>query len=371
MKKAEITLLTLDYPPQYGGVARFLGNLVRESDGLMRVIVPADHAVEGPGQVQAKPLFWALWPRWWPMVNLARGSKRETSSVFVSHVFPVGTAAWMSRIFGGPEYAVLFHGLDIKLAKNVWKRWLLKKICRKAKALFTNSQATLDELRKLLPWVQATVMTPGIEDRAVPSRDEARKSLGLDDQTEVVLSVTRLVPRKGIDLSLHALARLQKSRDVEYVVLGDGPDKTRLQGVADECRTQTRWVTTADDTEKWQWFAAADVFLLPVREETDDMEGFGIVYLEAALAGIPSVAGKSGGAGEAVRHEYSGLLVNPKSIDDVETAVERLLDDKELRGNLGRQGRERALKDFRWEDRWQLFYSKVGDGKHNGTRDGV
>lgn len=363
MTKAEITLLTLDYPPQYGGVARYLGNLVRESGGAMQVVVPIDHATDGPGKVASKPLFWPLWPRWWPMVNLARHLGGETPVLLVSHVFPVGTAAWLSRIFGGPEYAVLFHGLDLKLANNAWKRWLLRRICRNAKALFTNSQATLDELLKLAPQAQATVMTPGIESHPVPTRDEARKALGLDPDFEVVLSVTRLVPRKGIDLSLHALARLQKRRNAEYVVIGDGPDKARLQGVAEECRTSVRWVTNADEDEKWNWYAAADVFLLPVREETDDMEGFGIVYLEAALAGIPAVAGKSGGAGEAVRHGYSGLLVNPKSIEEVETTVERLLADGELRSRLGAQGKERALKDFRWEDRWRLFASRLSPEK--------
>lgn len=366
MPKAEITLLTLDYPPQFGGVARYLGNLVRESGGAMQVVVPIDHATDGPGEVSARPLFWPLWPRWWPMVILARGLRRETPVLFVSHVFPVGTAAWLSRIFGGPEYAILFHGLDLKLANSAWKRWLLRRICRNAKALFTNSQATLDELLKSAPQAQATVMTPGIESRQIPTRDEARKTLGLDPDVEVVLSVTRLVPRKGIDLSLHALARLQTRRNAEYVVIGDGPDKARLQGVADECRTSVRWVTNADEDEKWNWYAAADVFLLPVREETEDMEGFGIVYLEAALAGIPAVAGQSGGAGEAVRHGYSGQLVNPKSIEEVETTVEKLLVDGELRSKLGLQGKERVLKDFRWEDRWRSFASRLSLGKGRG-----
>jgi len=366
MPKADITLLTLDYPPHFGGVARFLGNLVRESGGTMRVIVPADHALDGPGNVVVKPLFWALWPRWWPMVKLARRLKNETRVLFVSHVFPVGTAAWLSRLTGGPEYAILFHGLDIKLANSVWKRWLLRRICRKAKAIFTNSRATQDELRKLAPWVQTTVMTPGIEAQAVPTREEARHELGLNPQTDIVLTVTRLVPRKGVDLALHAMARIQQHRDVEYVVLGDGPDKARLQRMADECRTRTRWIKDADDAEKWLWYAASDIFLLPVREDKDDMEGFGIAYLEAALAGIPSIAGKSGGAGEAVRHEYSGLLVNPKSIDEIEAAVERLLTNPELRLRLGRQGRQRALRDFRWEDRWRLFSEGLSLGKEGG-----
>lgn len=360
MSKAKITLITLDYPPQMGGVARYLGNLVDHSAGAIKVMVPADHPAGGVNGVVPKPLFWALWPKWWPIARMSWNMERGTGIILVSHVFPVGTAVWISKMLGGPDYAVLFHGLDLKLASSVWKRWLLKRICGKAKALFTNSRATQGELLKLVPQAQATVVTPGIDERSIVGKDEARRRLNLDQQAKIVLSVTRLVPRKGIDLALHALSRLQTRRNVEYVVLGDGPDRTRLESEAQESRTKVRWIIGADDTEKWLWYAAADVFLLPVREEEQDMEGFGIVYLEAALAGLPSVAGKSGGAGEAVRHESTGLLVNPKSIDEVEAAVEQLLSDAELRHRLGAAGRKRALQDFCWADRWLAIRNVLG-----------
>ncbi|MBI5655238.1 glycosyltransferase family 4 protein [Candidatus Uhrbacteria bacterium] len=356
---SNITLVTLDYPPDRGGVARFLGNLVGESDGAMKVLVPEGHATDGPGKISAVKMFRQAWPRWWPMVPEIHKLKREAAIVFVSQVFPVGTAAWISKLWGGPEYVVLFHGLDLKLANSAWKRWLLRRICGGAKALFTNSRATLDELKKSVQSAEAIVMTPGIEKLHVPTRGEARRNLGLDPEKEVVLSVTRLVPRKGIDVSLHAMARIQAKRDVEYVVIGNGPDKERLQKTAEESRTVVRWITDADDQEKWLWFAAADIFLLPVREEENDMEGFGIVYLEAALAGVPSIAGKSGGAGEAVKNDATGLLVKPNSIDEIEEAVLRLLDDKELAVKLGSQGRERALMDFKWEERWRLLSSRI------------
>ncbi len=357
MTKPEITILTLDYPPEHGGVARFLGNLTRESAGRIEVIVPMGHALEGPGAVKAAKMLRRVWPHWWPMVRLARGLKTKT--VFVSHVFPLGTAVWLARLSGGPEYAILFHGLDIKLADNAWKRWLLRRISKKAKALFSNSEATKLELLKNVPNAEVTVITPGIEPRETIPKQEARRKLDLDGETPIVLSVTRLVPRKGVDASLHAIARIQAKRQAEYVVIGDGPDGERLEKLAVEHRTKVRWIKDADDDEKWLWYAAADVFLLPVREEERDMEGFGIVYLEAALAGLPSIAGRSGGAGEAVRDGYTGLLVKPTSIDEIESAVLRLLDDKELQVRLGKQGRDRALKDFKWADRWEEMKNRL------------
>ncbi len=357
---SDLTLVTLDYPPDRGGVARFLGNLAKESSGAMKVLVPEGHGTDGPGEVSSARMFRNAWPRWWPTVKAIKDLKNETKTVFVSHVFPVGTAAWIAKMMGGPDYIVLFHGLDLKLIRSFWKKWLLRRICASSKALFVNSHATKTLLSSLVPKALPVVMTPGVEKIDVPTREHARKELGLSPDQEIILSVTRLVRRKGIDLTLHAMLRIQAKRDVSYVVIGDGPDKARLEKTAEEFKTKVRWITDADDAEKWLWFAAADVFVLPAREEKDDMEGFGIVYLEAALVGLPSVAGKCGGAIEAVKNDVTGLLVNPKSIDCVEAAIIKLLDDPGLRQTMGEAGRKRALENFRWEDRWIELASVLG-----------
>ncbi len=358
MPTPKIQLVTLDYPPERGGVARYLGNLVKESNGAISVTVPEGHDASGPGIVSTAQMSRKSWPHWWPLVRLSRNTEHRTSIILVSHVFPVGTASWISKLFGGPDYALIFHGLDIRLAQGAWKRWLLRRICRKATHLFTNSEFTKKELLKLVPKSEVTVITPGVEQRKMKSKEDARRLLALEPQQKIVLSIARLVSRKGVDVSIKALSRIQTKSDVLYVVLGDGPERQRLEQLAAESKTQIRWILDADDETKWLWLSAADVFLLPVREEREDVEGFGIVYLEAALAGVPSIAGKSGGAGEAVIHEQTGLLVNPKSIDDVEQGIIRLLDDAELRLKLGQQAKERAQKDFRWSDRW-LKMSRV------------
>lgn len=355
---AKYVLVTLDYPPETGGVARYLAELVKQSRGAIRVIVPERHPADGPGDVTNGVFFRPGWPAWRPLVSLLR---RLKETVVVSHVFPVGTAAWIAKNLGGPEYAVVFHGLDLRLARGPWKRWLLRRICRRASVLVANSEATKDELRKRVPGAgnKLITLTPGVEDRQVPTRADARRALGLDDRTPVVLSVARLVPRKGIDIALRAMSRIQRRSDVEYVVIGDGPDAERLEAVAGECRARVRWVKTAEEDEKWLWFAASDVFLLPVRDEGADVEGFGIVFLEAALAGVPSVAGESGGAPEAVRHERTGLVVKPTSVDQVEEAVETLLRDADMRVRLGTAAKERVLNDFRWQDRWATLERKL------------
>lgn len=334
-----LTLITLDYPPQRGGVARYLSQLVEASDGAIAVIV---------AKKEEDPM-----PRWWSLVLMCWRQRTET--ILVSHVFPVGTAAWISRLCGGPSYAVILHGLDVRRVDSVLKRWLFRWICRGAKAVIVNSRSTADDVKIKAPGMTCHIVTPGVTRDGYPTREEARRTLSIDLGTELVVSVCRLVPRKGIDFSLRAISRLQTQRNVMYVVVGEGEDAQRLIGVAQEVRARVTWVRNADDTAVKTWLAAADIFLLPVREDAGDVEGFGIVYLEAAMAGVPSVAGKTGGAREAVIHEQTGLLINPNRIDEMTDAISTLLKDPELRKRLGEAGKRRAQADFQWRDRWDTI----------------
>ncbi|MFA4954515.1 MAG: glycosyltransferase family 4 protein [Patescibacteria group bacterium] len=346
-------LVTLDYPPDHGGVARYLSQLVKASEGKLRVIAPLDSQAADEKNVYRKKLLRKTWPCWSPLIWICR-TRGQATVVLTSHVFPVGTAAWLSKLMGGPDYAVIFHGLDIKLAKSVWKRWLLRRIAYRAYALFVNSEMTKGLLKDAAPRVRHVfVITPGVEKVQLPSRAEARAALGLEERRPLALTVTRLVPRKGIDISLQAVANLQRKMDFEYCILGSGPDRERLRGLAQVTGAKVRWIEGADDATKWRWMAAADVFLMPTREEADDVEGFGIVYLEAALAGVPSIAGKSGGAPEAVLDKKTGVLVDPGSVVEVEAALYDLLEHRESAEWLGLKAKQRVMEKFQWPERWE------------------
>jgi phosphatidyl-myo-inositol dimannoside synthase len=344
MQTRNIVLVTLEYPPDRGGIARYLGGLVDHSHGRM-------------SSVSVKHAFQKRRPHWWPMVGIIE--KLRGNIILISHIFPVGTAAWFSRMFGGPLYIVLVHGLDVRLARSAWKKFLLRRICRNAKLVIANSEATKVDLRKIVRWIPIHVITPGLEEMQPPARQDARNALGLSSSEKMVVSLARLIPRKGIDIALKAMSRVQKQQSVRYVIIGDGPDRERLQKLASENGVKVEWIPDADDKTKWLWLASADVFLLPVRDEGSDVEGFGIVFLEAARAGIPSIAGQSGGAPEAVLHERTGLLVNPMNDKQVAQAVERLLGDTDLRERLGREAKRRVLQDFRWEDRVTTLLKEI------------
>jgi phosphatidylinositol alpha-1,6-mannosyltransferase len=182
---------------------------------------------------------------------------------------------------------------------------------------------------------------------AAPLR--ARLELGA---RPVLLTIARLVARKGIDTVLAALARVRDSvPDVAYVVAGDGPDRERLEelarhaGVAD-C---VRFTGPVPDDELPLWYSLGDVFVMPSRSEPPDVEGFGIVYLEAAACERPVVAARAGGVPDAVADGVSGLLVEPADPAGLARALSELLRDPARRAGLGRRARERVLSDFTWD----------------------
>jgi len=366
MKKAEIALVTLDYPPERGGVARYLGNLVLASNGAIDVFVPEAHQTSGPGHVEQARLLNTspappqrggvfTWMPWRPAISFIRSLKKKGyDRVLVSHALPFGTAAWIARMTGGPEYSVLFHGLDLRLALgSKRKSWILRRVLRKAKSVIANSEFTAKEIRTFEPTVHPVAITPGVESMPLPDRILARRELKVRNDEFIILSVARLVPRKGIDQLIAALIRLPAN--TRLVVVGDGEDRRRLEALTALVEDRVTFVPHATDEERNAWYAAADVFALPVRETADDVEGFGIVFLEASLAGLPIVAGKSGGVAEAVVDGETGLSVDPTDVDAIADVLNRLIHDQSLRQTLGLRGKARAEKEFQWKDRWNLF----------------
>jgi phosphatidylinositol alpha-1,6-mannosyltransferase len=166
----------------------------------------------------------------------------------------------------------------------------------------------------------------------------------------MLLTVGRLVPRKGVDVTLRAVAAL-KSRypNLRYVVAGEGGDRARLEALAAGLgiASMVRFAGEVDELTKRAALHLCDVFVMPNRTHRGkDWEGFGIVFLEAALAGRPVVGGRSGGAADAIGEGVTGLLVDPENASAVTRAVEQLLNDPGLRDRFGREGACRARSQF-------------------------
>jgi phosphatidylinositol alpha-1,6-mannosyltransferase len=334
-----------------GGVARYLSDLVRASKGAMKVIVPIEHG--DPGEpVERRAFFGSGLVRWWPLVRLMRelGQGKKTR-VFISHVLPIGTAAWIASWLGGAPYILLFHGLDLHLAqRTALKRWLTKRIVGRAQAICVNSQFVAEECKLLFPGTVPVLLTPGYEPHVLPARAEARARLGLSPDEVILLNVTRLIPRKGLDRLIEILPELPSH--VRAVSIGDGQDKARLESLAAHQKARITFLGATDDATRDEWYAAADVFVFPVRTDGDDVEGYGIVCLEASAAGLPVIVGMNGGAPETVIQGETGLIVNAEEQKELLAAIKQLVDDPALRVRMGERGRARVLKEGSWSERW-------------------
>jgi phosphatidylinositol alpha-1,6-mannosyltransferase len=233
--------------------------------------------------------------------------------------------------------------------------YLTTRIFMGAEFALANSRNTANMLAGFgVPPNRVAIVYPGVDaNRFSPKVDGStirnRLAPGADI---VVLSVGRLQRRKGHDLALRALGRLRSVLPkLIYLIAGDGEDREYLErlaeanGVAD----RVRFLGEVPSALLPQLYAASDIFLLPNRIEDGDVEGFGIVFLEAASAGKPAIGGNTGGVPEAVVEGVTGLLVTGTDVDELADAVARLATDSLLRARLGKAGRQRIEQSFTWE----------------------
>jgi phosphatidylinositol alpha-1,6-mannosyltransferase len=167
----------------------------------------------------------------------------------------------------------------------------------------------------------------------------------------LLLSVARLVRRKGIDTVLSSLpAVLARVPELTYVVVGDGPDRQRLIALAEQLGVsgRVRFLTRVPG-DLSEYYNACDLIVMPTREEPGDVEGFGIVFLEANACGKPVIGARAGGVVDAVADGESGLLVPPSDPVALADAIVSLLADPARAAEMGRRGRERVLANFTWE----------------------
>jgi phosphatidylinositol alpha-1,6-mannosyltransferase len=207
--------------------------------------------------------------------------------------------------------------------------------------------------------LRGVIVPPGVDvERFRPlgdahERAATRRAFGLDPDRPLVLGVSRLVPRKGFDVLISALAQLAPSHTgLTGAISGSGRDEARLRGAIARSGAPVRLLGRVANDDLPALYACADLFAMPCRSRWFglEQEGFGIVFLEAAACGIAQIAGASGGADEAVVHETTGLVVDrPDDVAAVAVAIDRLLSDRDERTRLGAEARRRAVSDFSYD----------------------
>jgi hypothetical protein len=167
-----------------------------------------------------------------------------------------------------------------------------------------------------------------------------------------------------VDLAIEAFANVAAEfPELTYVVGGSGPESDSLAALARSRGLASRviFVGAVDEDTKGALFADCELFMLPTRVEAYDVEGFGIVFLEAALYGRAVIGGNGGGVPEAIDNGVTGLLVDTRDASELTIGLRRLLRDPETAAAMGRRGRERALHSFSWTDRARIFAARIDD----------
>lgn len=369
MKK--ILLITLEYPPQEGGVASYYSGVVQELKRRgYEVEVVSDDGIY-PHNPLKPPLnlrggrsfllFRFIWPRWLKAYFVVRKQikKNRPDLILVGNILPLGTVAYLLR--KRVPYMVLMHGMDILIAQKSWrKKKLSNRVLRFAKLVIANSEFTKQSITKLSPYggspVGREIITvypcPNISGQSdTEAVNLLRRKIGIVGK-RVILTLGRVVQRKGHDSIIKSLPEIIKHfPDVVYIIAGAGPYLEPLAEMVKKLHLETsvRFVGKVSNAERAAYYAACDLFAMPSRQIGPDVEGFGIVFLEAALFGKPSIGGRSGGIAEAILHGQTGLLVDPEDSAAVARDIVQLLRDDTLRNELGQNAKARVLHEFTWE----------------------
>ncbi|MEU4589602.1 glycosyltransferase family 4 protein [Micromonospora aurantiaca (nom. illeg.)] len=361
-------LITNDFPPRPGGIQSFVHNLaVRQQPGSVVVYASSWRGAE---KFDADQPFEVVRERTrvlLPTPLIARRAARlarayDCDTVWFGAAAPLGLLAAGLRGRAGIRRAVaLTHGHEVGWAALPGARSALRRIGRGVDVTtylgeYTRARLArvldgLTELRRLAPGVDVDTYHPDVDGGRVRSR------LGLSDRP-VVVCVSRLVPRKGQDMLIRALPEIRRRvPDAALLVVGGGPYRSTLEKLARQAGLERDVVFTGSvpSAELPAHYAAGDVYAMPCRTRNRglDVEGLGIVYLEASATGLPVVAGDSGGAPDAVREGETGYVVGGRDVAQLADRVATLLADRDLARQFGAAGRAWVEREWRWETQAQ------------------
>jgi phosphatidylinositol alpha-1,6-mannosyltransferase len=361
---ARTLLVTNDFPPRPGGIQQFVHNLaVRQPAGSVVVYASqwrgsAEFDAEQPFEVVREDTAVLL-----PTPKIARraaslAKAHGCDTVLFGAAAPLGLLAQGLRKDAGVQRAVgITHGHEIGWAALPGARSLLRRIARGNDVityLGSYQQTRLDkalhgltDLRRLAPGVDVDAFHPGVDG------SEVRKRHGLDGRP-VVVCVSRLVPRKGQDMLIRALPQIRRRvPGAALLLVSGGPYRKTLERLARENDVESDVIFTGSVPwgELPEHYAAGDVYAMPCRTRAAglDVEGLGIVYLEASATGLPVVGGDSGGAPDAVREGETGFVVGGRDVAAIAGRIVDLLSDPERARAMGAAGRAWVESEWRWE----------------------
>jgi phosphatidyl-myo-inositol dimannoside synthase len=361
-------LVTNDFPPKVGGIQNYLWELWQRLDPDSYVVLTSsshpnaaefDAAQAARGiRIERVPESILFFPTPRALSHVRRAvDEHAIDLVLLDPALPLGLLGPRT----GVPYGVVLHGAEVTVPGRIpGSRAALAHVLRGSSIVISAGGYPAAEGRRAAGTIPAPIVEipPGVDAASIrqltaPERRQARARLGLPAKGPLVVSISRLVPRKGMDVLIEAANRLAPSYpDLSVVIAGDGREFSRLRRQAEASAVGVRLLGRVTDADRADLLGAADVFVMACRNRWGglEQEGFGIVFLEAAVAGVPQIAGNSGGAAEAVVNGTTGLVVDePGDPGRVAEALRTLLVDPRLRARMGKAARVRAQGSFDYD----------------------
>jgi phosphatidyl-myo-inositol dimannoside synthase len=359
-----LVFIASDFVPNRGGLAQFIFQIMKElpPEQMMAIATPIPgwqiFDPRQPFSIQRLKIPEA----WYPfnrqlkflsplyLYHLLR--LRQPDMVICAHGnHALMLAAWLYRAVRGVPYGVFLHGYDIlHIPESRWPAYYRALLCG-ADQVYANSSMTRERalatgveparLHTIYPCVKPAHAQPHLPPEVL------RSVLGLEGRP-CILTVSRLVARKGVQQVIRAMTEVKTAvPDFQHLIVGDGPYRSTLEALASELglSAQTTFLGEQDHAEVTAYYAMCDLFVM-----VNDVESFGLVFLEANLNGKAVVAPRLPGVADAVVDGYTGLMVDPHDTTAIAQAIVALLQDKELARRLGENGRQRAMNEFSCEE---------------------
>ena len=348
-----ILLITFDTPAQVGGLearAREYSDHLTQMGHKVSLVVLSDQpkvdfpSINAQRVILLRSSSGSLLPSLGSILKVAKASHSSSMFLLTGATTPlglfllIGTFGWMQRM-------IFAYGKDLMVSRNnLFQKFVYHFAVLIADKVGVNSRATA----RLLPRAatsKVALLYPGVNPGGAITKERS------DPSKDVILFVGRLVGRKGADDLIEAFSLLlSEMADVELKIIGDGPERNNLVRLAKELGVskKVRFLGEMKGEPLSKSYAECTVFCMPSRTLKDDVEGFGIVFLEAGVFGKPSVGTWSGGIPEAVLDKKTGLLVEAGNVTALRDALRKILLEKELARKMGQNAHRRVLKEFTW-----------------------
>lgn len=358
-------VVTNDFPPTVGGIQSYVRDFLATQDPDLITVFASTQDASAATSFDASLDYEVIrWPRTvmlpTPTTAHAMGEiirARGIDNVWFGAAAPLALMAPQARAAGATRIIASTHGHEVGWSMTPGARQMLRRIGEHADVVTYISDYTLRRFRTAFGSHPQFVHLPSGVDTdlyrpaTAQERAHTRTRWGFGPDTPVITCISRLVPRKGQDKLIEAMPTvLRKHPDAVLVIVGAGRIEQRLRSMAQPLGDSVRFAGRLDHAEMVDILAASDIFAMPARTRGGglDVEGLGIVYLEAQACGVPVIAGQSGGAPETVT-PATGLVVDGRDVDKLAAAVAGLLSDADTRATMGAAGRRHVEEAWTWD----------------------